>query len=974
MKKYTTPLLLVLCLFFQVKLSAQNKARITEEIKSVITYPYDDPNPVPILGSNPKIYPYHKFDGYSHTGKPMDWKIVKLENDYIEVYVLPESGGKVYGAIEKSTGEEFIYMNDVMKFRNISMRGPWTSGGIEFNFGIIGHHPSTASPVDYKLVENEDGSVSCWVGTMDLPSRTQWRVEVRLPKDKAYFETKVLWYNPTPLHQSYYNWMTGAAAATQDLEFFCPGDTYLTHPGDPMSWPYDQEGRHIAEYKYNNYGPAKSYHVVGEYNNYFGGYFHNKEFGFGHSALYEEMPGQKLWLWALSRSGGIWEDLLTDTDGQYIEFQAGRLFDQYSPEGYNNPITQVPFNPGSADSWKELWFPVKKTGGISAVSEQAVMHVQRHAGEILVIVNALSNLKTDVQITLNGKEILQSSLTLTPMQVDTIRVKAGEGKLTVNMPQADIRYDADPNALIISRPFEGKPPVAQNTPSFYYFDGLQEMEFRNFDKAIAAFEKCISMDPWHIDAMTKLAEMYYRNAQYDKGLKIANQALSIDTYNPGANYIAGIIYRAKEDHVNALESLGWAARSPQYRAAAYSEMALVSLTTKDYPRVWVFAEKALAYDPLQINALWAKAVAARMTENRDAGKKAVETILRIDPLSHLAYSEKYLADPSNENYQALNNLHNEFPHETFLESAIQYANAGLYENARQLLIAGPTHTKNLLWISWLYMKDGVEQDIPLLNSTIGRDPAYVFPYRRESLPVMDWAFQIKAEWKTAYFLGLNYWALNQKDQAKMIFDALGNQPDYAPFYIARADLNGGSYEDTRQALKLDPSNWRYHHLMIQEEWEKDENLPALAIAQTATAKFPDNYTLGFDLAKALLNIKDYPAAIRQLEGLNILPFEGASEGRSIYEQALLFGAVSAIQSKNYKQADIYLKKALEWPENLGVGKPYDTDDRIQYYLLGISAQKRNQKKAAESWFKQAGPELPEGKGWKAELMEQVREL
>ncbi len=52
-----------------------------------------------------------------------------------------------------------------MKFRNIALRGPWTSGGIEFNFGVIGHTPSTATPVDYVLRENPDGSVSCWVGS-----------------------------------------------------------------------------------------------------------------------------------------------------------------------------------------------------------------------------------------------------------------------------------------------------------------------------------------------------------------------------------------------------------------------------------------------------------------------------------------------------------------------------------------------------------------------------------------------------------------------------------------------------------------------------------------------------------------------------------------------------------------------------------------------------------------------------------------
>ena len=63
------------------------------------------------------------------------------------------------------------------------MRGPWTSGGIEFNFGIIGHHPSTATPVDYIIQKNDDGSVSCTVGNIDLPSRTQWRVKITLPNN-----------------------------------------------------------------------------------------------------------------------------------------------------------------------------------------------------------------------------------------------------------------------------------------------------------------------------------------------------------------------------------------------------------------------------------------------------------------------------------------------------------------------------------------------------------------------------------------------------------------------------------------------------------------------------------------------------------------------------------------------------------------------------------------------------------------------
>ena len=72
----------------------------------------------------------------------------------------------------------------MLKFRNIALRGPWTAGGIELNFGIIGHSPSTSTPVDYTTRKNLDGSVSTFVGGMDLPSRTVWRVEINLEKSR----------------------------------------------------------------------------------------------------------------------------------------------------------------------------------------------------------------------------------------------------------------------------------------------------------------------------------------------------------------------------------------------------------------------------------------------------------------------------------------------------------------------------------------------------------------------------------------------------------------------------------------------------------------------------------------------------------------------------------------------------------------------------------------------------------------------
>ena len=113
-----------------------------------------------------RIYPYYRFDGYTNAPVDREWTVVELENAYLKVWVLPDIGGKIWAAFEKSTGKSFIYYNQVVKFRDIAMRGPWTSGGIEANYGIVGHTPNCATPVDYVVRTGDDGSASVTVGTL----------------------------------------------------------------------------------------------------------------------------------------------------------------------------------------------------------------------------------------------------------------------------------------------------------------------------------------------------------------------------------------------------------------------------------------------------------------------------------------------------------------------------------------------------------------------------------------------------------------------------------------------------------------------------------------------------------------------------------------------------------------------------------------------------------------------------------------
>ncbi|MGC8642185.1 MAG: DUF5107 domain-containing protein, partial [Isosphaeraceae bacterium] len=178
-----------LAAWFVVTASAgppRHEATVKEYTRVFTTYPYADPDPV---ASMTRYYPYFRFDGFSTRPVQKAWKVVELSNDYLRILILPEIGGKVWAAVEKSTGQSLIYFNHVVKFRDVGMRGPWTSGGIEANYGIMGHAPSCFAPVDYVARRESDGSASCTIGVLDLLTRSTWRLEINLPADQAVFST-----------------------------------------------------------------------------------------------------------------------------------------------------------------------------------------------------------------------------------------------------------------------------------------------------------------------------------------------------------------------------------------------------------------------------------------------------------------------------------------------------------------------------------------------------------------------------------------------------------------------------------------------------------------------------------------------------------------------------------------------------------------------------------------------------------------
>jgi len=948
-------LILTLVLLFVRHSNAQNKpATVKESGKVFKTYGFSDPNPIPEVG---KFYPYYRFGGYADTGVAREWKIVELENDFIRVMVLPEIGGKIWAAWEKSTGKPFIYYNQVVKFRDVAMRGPWTSGGIEANYGIIGHTPNCATPMDYLTETKEDGSVSCYIGTLDLLTQTYWTIEINLPKDKAYFTTRSFWNNATPIEQPYYTWMNVGMKASGNLEFIYPGNRYLGHDGEYSAWKtHPQNGKDISFYENNDFGGPKSYHVFGKYTNFFGAYYHDEDFGMARYSLRDEKPGKKIWIWGLARNGMIWEDLLTDTDGQYVEVQSGRLFNQADNSSNYTPFKQLGFAPHTSDAWTEYWFPVKGTKGFVKANPYGALNVRADKGSVRIDFFPLQDLRDELKVFDGDKEVYSKALDLKTIKPfsDSFSFTGNTDNLKVFLGENKMEYHADPKDGQLNRPVDAPENFDWNSVFGLYTLGKESIQQRLYPQAEEKLKAALGKDPNYLPALDDLAMLSYLNLHYDQCLEYARHALSIDTYDPAANFYYGLANQQLGNITDAKDGFDIASLSSSYRGAAYTELSRIYFKENDLEKARHYAEKSLELNAGNTASWQTIALISRLQKDRTRADEALQKISDLTPLNHFIRFEQYRWQNSDTNKKLFTSgIQNEMKHETYLQLADWYASLGQLQESIEVLALAPENPEVYYRTAYLKNKQKAGSGNEFIQKASNISPALVFPFRATSAETLEWVISQSQDWKPKYYLALIHWSRNNKERAQKLFAACG-EPDYAPFYAARAELfNNESFAaDVRRAAQLDPRQWRYGKMLADHLISRKQFAEALAVSNDYQKRFPGDFRMDMLHAKTLLLNKQYKATTDLLNKTTILPYEGATDGRQLYREAWLMQAVDQIRSKNYKAASASINKAKLWPEELGVGKPYDEniDLRLENFLEALVLEKTKQKDQARKKY------------------------
>ncbi len=880
---------------------AQAQVSAQEVDTVLLTYGFGDPDPLPLLFRKPALYPYNRFDGFTHTPVRRTWKMVVLENEYIRVEILPEMGGKVSGAYDKLEGKPFLYNNPVVKFRDIALRGPWTSGGIEFNFGFIGHTPATAHPVNYAIREGADGSVSCIVGALDVSARTIWQVEIRLEEGRKYFETTAGWQNLMPLSTSQYHWYNTAVKAADDLTFVFPGTHYIGHDGDVHPWPLDEQGHDLRNYREHAFGSHKSLHVLGSTRPFYGVIYQSEKFGMAHQTVDHANPGRKIWTWSLGRDGAIWEDLLTDGAGQYVEVQAGRLFNQANlNSGLETPYGQQSLAPYAAQQWTDRWAPVSRLTDISDLDETGALQVSSDDQTLLVRLDPFRSATFPIAVHQGSQLLLEAQVDLKPGDSFERRIPLRPGAADISVRCGSLRFDS-------ARPdtFPLPPAVRPDTslPSWWVLKAGELKDFRQPQEALAALAEALAKDSLHREALHMQAEILLHVNRRQEAGKVLDKLLRLNIYDPAANFLVGLIYRREGAVDLARHHQGLAARSEAYRAAAYQELAELSLLAEEWRQAVRYATEAERYQPLSMLAPLVRLVALRRSD--DAAEFAVQlhTYLRAQPMNPFLLVEAEMAFNPGSDLSA--RFGEELTLELLKEIGIWYGACGLREEQATIL----SHIKQDPGVS---RRLGLPISVPAATYT---------PSRWEE---MDW-LEGETDWVSRFGTGLLQYQQGNPEAARTTWKELGDSPTTAYFYLVRgyASLDtdpDAAVADLERSLSMN-ENWRIYDYLARHFLKRRQLDRASDYARRGFVRHPDIAALGILQAEVLGIGQEYEAALALLDTLVVLPYEGAGEGRKVYEWLVAGQALQAAAEGRTAEAMQHLEKMDRWNERLGSGKP-----------------------------------------------------
>ncbi|HSA95896.1 MAG TPA: DUF5107 domain-containing protein, partial [Acidobacteriota bacterium] len=755
--------------------SASGQVKAWEDRIVIPTYEVGPPEPDPIFysgrayqGAKGPVYPYPLIDRLSDAKRDRTYRILYLENEYVRVGVLPEIGGRIFEAVDKTNGYDFVYRQHVIKPALIGMLGAWISGGVEWN--IPHHHRATSFlPVDSLIDKAEDpkGPATIWVGEIELRHRMKWLVGLTLRRESSVLEVTTRIINRTPFAHSMLAFANVAVHANEDYQVLFPPSTEIAtfHGKNQFSrWPVSTEVFNGQDYTkgvdvswWKNHLTPTSFFAFEAEEDFLGGYDHGRQAGVAFVADHGLVPGKKLWTWGTGSEGKTWERILTDDDGPYLELMIGAWSDNQPDYSW--------IKPGEERSVTQFWYPIRGLGGLKNANREAACNLEIEGGRARIAFHATSEMKGARCALRSGDKVLfEDTFDIGPGSPYQASVEIGAGLRaeTLELVLTDargveiLRYAPRPKENP-PLPKPVTPPAApQDIPTNeeLFLAGLRLEQFHNpVLEPYPYYEEALRRDPSDIRANTALGLLYlkrglYREAEGRLGAAVARLTANFTRPKDGeALYYLGLARRRLGKLAEAEDAFRRAAWDPAWKGVSNYALAELASLQGSYEQALWFAQRAGA----QARARDLEtALLRRLGRVSQAAVMPFVTRRLFDPFDAWALREDYLMEkatldsvssrrpPSSPGRTVAG------PYPNVLELALDYANAGLWPEAADILKAPAARNdpgpNPLLAYLHAYVLDRMGETTEARGSLRGAaalPPDSVFPYALEFIDIFE---------------------------------------------------------------------------------------------------------------------------------------------------------------------------------------------------------------------------------------------
>ena len=604
-----------------------------------------------------------------------------------------------------------------------------------------------------------------------------------------------------------------------------------------------------------------------------------------------------------------------------------------------------------------------------------------------------------ISLQLKSNEIYKQTADMTPGQPFITSIVLPDGCIKTDLL---LRVcDANGHELIRYRPQlvekpelpESKtpppPPETFETIEELYLAGLHLEQYRHPTiEPEPYWEAALAKDPTDTRCNNAMGLVHFRRGNFDLAIKYFQKAIDkLTRRNPNPRngevlFNLGMALKYKGDLETAYDAFYKAIWSYAWQAPGYYALAELDCLRSDFATALEHVERSLVTNALNMKARNLKtAVLRKLGRFAEAASFACETV-GLDPLDMWSRNEIILQSRDQDksivaagqleevvNLMHVSDLFSET--QAYFDLAFDYANAGFWEEARDVLSRqlGDEYIEvnpMMIYALGYYAHQLGEDDKALkhIKDASALPVDYCFPARLEEMVILEYARELlPQDGRIAYYLGNLYYDKKRYDEAIAGWDtAVREEPDFS---IPWRNLGIAAYnvqKDTSKALACYQKAFNANPLDGRLLSEYDQLLQRTGTdAETRLARLESHLDLvraRDDLSVVIAHLYNQTGqpqkALDYMLSRRYHPWEGGTGSISAqYVAAHVLLGRSKLDNGDSEGALVHFETALDtYPENLGERKHLLWPDAHVHYYKGLAQQASGDETGAEKSFNQ----------------------